>query len=329
MFLAFQTLAFAAGSSFNHHDVNPLIRVIPPALVRFFAGPYVAGDSLSAAMQAAVDVWRQRGVHATLDLLAEDIHSEDAVQRNLDTYLAMVDAVHADDRFGSDAAKPTLSLKPSSYTTDPLDRGGAAETSRAALFQIADRAKEKGVGLTIDMEGRDWTDFTLDVLSDLHRAGYTDVGAVLQTRLNRTEHDLDRLPPGCRVRLVIGIYGEPSTVATTDKRQMKERLLTYSRTLLQRGHYVELGTHDERFVRRFVEEVVPAAGVGLEAFELQMLYGVPRNKLLGEMVGGGIKGRLYIPFALSWPMAVAYLRRRLDEYPTMMFLVLKNLLLRR
>ena len=35
------------------HDpprVNPLIRLIPPPLVRFFARPYVAGDSLEKAM---------------------------------------------------------------------------------------------------------------------------------------------------------------------------------------------------------------------------------------------------------------------------------------
>ena len=82
-------------------------------------------------------------------------------------------------------------------------------------------------------------------------------------------------------------------------------------------------------IPRFVEEIVPASGVGPDRYELQMLYGVPRMKLLNRMVERGVVSRLYVPFALSWPMAVAYLRRRLDEYPAMMLLVLKNLLSRR
>ena len=308
--------------------MNPLIALIPPPLVRFFAGPYVAGDSLAKAMDCAARLHGERGLVASLDLLAEDIESEETVQRNVETYLAMVDAAASDPRLGG-AARPTLSLKLSSYTTTPPDSERGAAGSREAAFQIAEYAKERGVALTIDMEGRAWTDFTLQVLSDLHRAGNHHVGAVLQTRLNRTRDDLDKLPAGCRVRLVIGIYQEPESVATIDKNEMKERMLEYAAILLGRGHYVEFATHDERFVRRFVDEVVPAAGVGTDRFELQMLYGVPRMKLLGRMVQRGMVARLYVPFALSWPMAVAYLRRRLDEYPAMMLLVLKNLLARR
>lgn len=306
--------------------MNPLVRCIPPFLVRFFARPYVAGDSLEKALAVAVQLWQTRRLRTSLDLLAEDIETDAAVRENVDTYLQMIDAVAADGRF--DGAPPTLSLKPSSYTTDPLDRGGEADTSREALFEIAERAKARGVALTIDMEGCAWTDFTLGVLRDLHRAGHTDVGAVLQTRLNRTESDLDRLPKGCRVRLVIGIYREPASIAVTDKRIMKERLLEYGATLLRRGHYVELATHDEPWVRRWVDEVVPAVGASTAQYELQMLYGVPRDKLLAELTARGVQARLYVPFARGWDQAIAYLRRRLDEYPAMMLLVLKNWLLR-
>lgn len=308
--------------------MNPLIRLIPPSLVRVFARPYVAGDSLEKAVTTSAELLARRGLLTTLDLLAEDIEKAETVRRNTETYLAMIDAVAADPRF-EDSTRPTVSLKPSSYTTDPLDRGGEAVTSREAVFQIAEHAKARGVGVTVDMEGRGWTDFTLELLHDLHRAGYRDVGAVLQTRLHRTAADLDRLPPGCRVRLVIGIYQEPSSVALTQKSEMKQRMLEYARTLLDRGHLVEFATHDDRYVKRFVEEVVPAAGVGPDRYEIQMLFGVPRMRLLGQLAARGVRCRLYVPFALSWPRAVAYLRRRLDEYPAMMILVLKNLLLRR
>jgi hypothetical protein len=60
-----------------------------------------------------------------------------------------------------------------------------------------------------------------------------------------------------------------------------------------------------------------------------MLYGVPRERFLAELRQRGVRTRLYVPFALGWDLAVEYLRRRLDEYPAMMWLVSKNLVLRR
>lgn len=321
-------VAFAATA---RHDrplvVNPLIRVIPAFLVRFFAKPYVAGASLEQALLVVQKLFRERGLLATLDLLAEDIRTEAQAQRNLDTYLRMIDAVATGDL--PVEARPTLSLKPSSYTTSPLHEGGDAAGSLAAIEQIAALAAERGVELSIDMEGRSWTDFTLDALLRLHAAGHRHVGAVLQSRLHRTEQDIESLPPGMRVRLVIGIYREPAEIALVDKAAMKERLLTFAERLLQRGHYVEFATHDDAYVRRFVEQVVPRAGVGPDRFEVQMLYGVPRDRFLADLHRQGIKARLYVPFALSWDMAIQYLRRRLDEYPAMVWLVTKNMFQRR
>ena len=307
--------------------VNPLIRCIPAFLVRFFASPYVAGDSLEKAIAVTGKLHAERGLLSTLDLLAEDIRTPEQAQQNLDTYLRMVDGVA---RCGLTAgALPTVSLKPSSYTTSPLQHGGDAQGSREAMLAIARRAEEKGVAVTVDMESRHWTDFTLATLRQMHAEGMRHIGAVLQTRLHRTEQDLDALPPGMRVRLVIGIYREPADVALTDKAAMKERMLQFAGRLLKAGHFVEFATHDDACVRRFLGEVVPAAGVGPDRFEVQMLYGVPRDRFLAELRQKGVRARLYVPFALSWEMAIQYLRRRLDEYPAMALLVTKNLFFRR
>lgn len=307
--------------------VNPLIRVIPAFLVRFFAKPYVAGDSLQKAMDVVHRLHRERGLLSTLDLLAEDIRTDELAKGNLDTYLQMVDAVAASPLPPAD--RPTLSMKASSYTTRPMQHGGDAKGALEAVFAIAERAKQKGVQVTLDMEGRHWTDFTLDALQKLHAAGHTHVGCVVQTRLNRTEKDLDKLPKGIRVRIVIGIYREPADIALVDKPPMKERMLQFAETLLKRGHYVEFATHDDSYVRRFLDEVVPRTGVGKDRFEVQMLYGVPRDRFLADLRTKGIKARLYVPFALGWGMAIQYLRRRLDEYPAMVLLVTKNMFLRK
>ena len=106
------------------------------------------------------------------------------------------------------------------------------------------------------------------------------------------------------------------------------RLLEDAARLLDRGHIVEFATHDETYVRRFLDEVVGTSHVAKDRFEVQMLYGVPRQKLLTDLVRQGIRVRLYVPFAMGWKMAIAYLRRRLDEYPAMALLVLKNWFLR-
>ncbi len=307
--------------------MNPLIRIIPPFLVRLFARPYVAGDSLAKAIDVAAALLERRGVLTTLDLLAEGIETAELVEQNVATYLAMVEAVAGDPRFADPVLRPTLSLKLSSYTTEPLERGGKALGARAAAARICAAARARGVRVTIDMESAAWTDFTLACFRELAGAG-DDVGCVLQTRLHRTEADLDALPPRSRIRLVIGIYQEPEAIALRDKPAMKSRLLAYAERLLTRGHYVEFATHDEAVVRRFVDEVVPRVGATPDRFEVQMLYGVPRDNLIGELTARGIRTRLYVPFANGWDMAIQYLRRRLDEYPAMMWMVAKNLLRR-
>lgn len=305
--------------------MNPLIRIIPAFMVRFFAKPYVAGDSLDMAMGVVDKLRSERGLLSTLDLLAEDIREPEQARRNLQAYLDMVDAAAK----AAPEDRPTLSLKPSSYTTSPLHEGGDAAGSRAAMWQIIEKAIAHDVDVSIDMEGRHWTDFTLEALQRFHQDGARNVGCVLQTRLNRTEKDLDALPEGMRVRLVIGIYQEPEEVALTDKVAMKDRMLAFAEKLLERGHYVEFASHDVQYVRRFLEDVVPRVGAAQDRYEVQMLYGVPRDRFLADLQRQGVKCRLYVPYALGWDLAIEYLRRRLDEYPAMMWLVTKNMFLRR
>jgi len=305
--------------------VNPLIRVIPAFMVRFFAKPYVAGDSLAKAMEVVGKLRRERSLLSTLDLLAEDIRHPEQAQRNLEAYLEMIDAAAAlppEDR-------PTVSLKPSSYTTSPLHEDGDAAGSREAMLTIARKAATQNVDVSVDMEGHQWTDFTLETLRIMRAEGLQNAGCVLQSRLHRTEQDIDELPEQMRVRLVIGIYKEAAEIALTDKVAMKERLLVFAERLLQRGHYVEFASHDITYVRRFLEEVVPRVGAAPDRYEVQMLYGVPRDRFLADLQRQGTKARLYVPFALGWDLAIEYLRRRLDEYPAMMWLVSKNMLWRR
>jgi proline dehydrogenase len=288
-------------------------------MVRWFARPYVAGDSLDKALDVAARLWRDRGILTTLDVLGEEVEEKARVDANVRLYASAIDALARDARFAERPTRPSISLKPSGFTV------GGPEEARAPIEQLAGHARDKGVALTVDMEDRRWTDFTIDLAVGLFERGM-DVGTVLQTRLNRTEKDLARIPPGMRLRLVIGIYPEPGDVATTDKWAMKERMTSYARKLLERRTFVEFATHDQPTVERFIREVAP---LDPDRCEVQMLLGVPRGDLIERVrkgtLGPALPVRLYVPFADGWDDATAYLRRRMAESPSMAWLVLRNL----
>ncbi len=296
-------------------------RLVPGPLVRWFARPYVAGDSLDAALELADKNRRERGVRTTLDLLGEGVLEPHQVEATLKTYRDMIARLSTDPRFTDE--RPTISVKPSAFTTTAQDE------ARPRLLEIAQAAHDAGVALTIDMEDRPWTDFTLDLCTELFAQGF-DVGIVLQSRLHRTQQDLARIPAGMRCRLVIGIYPEPAEVALTDKHAMKERMLDYAAELLTRGVFVEFATHDIAFVERFARDVAPTAP---DRCEVQMLLGVPRREFQKKLTDGDfgpkLPVRLYVPFATSWDDATAYLRRRMKESPSVMWLVLRNFLSRK
>lgn len=295
-----------------------LAQLVPGPLVRLFARPYVAGGSPDEALRSAA-LNLASGLHTTLDLLGEDVTSPEQVTTNAQVYADLVRSLGTDTRFDDAGFRPTVSLKPSAFTT------GSPEAAFDAIEPIVELAHEHKVGLTIDMENRTWTDLTIDRSVAFFKAG-RNVGTVLQTRLHRTADDLSRIPEGMRLRLVIGIYPEPAEVATTSKVEMKERMLDYSERLLRRGVPVEFGTHDDAFIERFARELAPQYP---DQCEVQMLLGVPRADLQARLISGQlgcpVPVRVYVPFAVSWEDATAYLRRRMAESPNIIWLVLRNL----
>ena len=75
--------------------------------------------------------------------------------------------------------------------------------------------------------------------------------------------------------------------------------------------------------------MIEAGNVSCDRYEFQMLLGVPRanfrRRLQAGEVGPKIPLRLYVPFAIGWDNATAYLRRRMRESPSIAWLVIRNL----
>ena len=185
-------------------------------------------------------------------------------------------------------------------------------------------AATRKIRVTVDMEDRHFTDVTLRLFKAL-RDEFDNVGTVLQSRLYRTRDDIVALhAKPCRVRICIGIYKEPREVAYTDKPAMKEKLFEYVQLLLDKGHYPEIATHDEPLIRRCIE-YLDRRGCPKDAYEFQMLLGVPRDEIQRDILDSGVVLRLYVPFAEEWEYAIAYCKRRLAANPMMAVFVMKNL----
>lgn len=297
----------------SFYDIKKSVtNIIPGRLVRVFASPYVAGDSLEKALAVSDRLYQERGIETTLDVLGEAEETEEKVRGAVDAYLRALESVKS---------RPycTISIKPGhwGFYVSP-------DFCRRNIEEMAAACQAAGRGLTIDMEDTDLTDFTLQVYRDL-KPKYPVLGTVLQSRLYRTVDDVDKLDGlQAHVRACIGIYNVKGDKALTNKRQMKENLLKLIEKLLDRGHYVGIATHDMEYLAK-ARQLVARMGVAKDRYEFQMLLGVPRDNLQRELISSGERVRLYVPYANDWGDAIAYLRRRMLESPSMAGLVVKNL----
>jgi proline dehydrogenase len=290
-----------------------VIDLAPAPIVRLFASPYVAGKGIDSGVRKADEIWSGRRLHSTIDLLGEEVFRREDVEATSATYFQILHQVAGRQHV-------SVSLKPTQLGIHESE-AYCLENLRSILAE----ASARGVQVTVDMEDRNFTDVTLRLFKAL-RHEFDNVGIVLQSRLYRTRDDIVGLHARrCRVRICIGIYKEPREVAYTDKPVMKERLFEYVQLLLDKGHYPEIATHDEPLIRRCLD-YLDKRGCPPTAYEFQMLLGVPREQIQGEMVRDGRTVRLYVPFAEEWEYAIAYCKRRLAANPMMGAYVMKNLL---
>ena len=289
-----------------------IIDLAPAPVVRLFAAPYVAGKGIESGVSKADEIWKSGRLTSTLDLLGEEVFRREDVAATVATYFGMVDQLR-DRPYVSVSCKPT--------------QLGIHESEACCLGNlrtVVGRAAASGIRVTVDMEDHDFTDVTLRLYRAL-RDEFDNVGVVLQSRVYRTKDDILALhAKPCRVRICIGIYREPKSIAFTDKPAMKEKLFEYVRLLLDKGHFAEIATHDEPLIGRCLE-YLDKRGCPKDAYEFQMLLGVPRQRIQRQIVGSGRVMRLYVPFAEEWKYAVAYCRRRLAANPMMGVYVMKNL----
>lgn len=285
---------------------------MPSFLVRLFARPYVAGDSIEKGIKTARELWERKGITSTMDLLGEELKTEEEVEDVVKLYLELIEGL-GNENFA------TISLKPTSLGVD-ISKEYCLENLRKILV----RALAANIDVTLDMESSDYTDVTLEMYLAL-KPEFPNFGTVLQTRLFRTEDDILELKGlNAHIRLCIGIYLEKSDIAYTKKSDMKAKLVEYTSLLLNHNHYVAMATHDEKTIYQILD-LLETRGEGPSNIEFQMLLGVPRDNLQQELLKRGFTVRLYVPYATRWKEATNYLKRRLIENPHMAIYTIRNL----
>ena len=292
---------------------NFLISLIPNRLVWQISKPYVAGDSMQKVIEKVKDLWTDNNFSSTVDLLGEDVFSQEEIEAMVQIYLELIKQLEPlkTDR--------TISLKPSA-----LGVNSSKALCLANLRKILTAAKEANIGVTMDMEDSSLTEITLDMYRELCPQ-FPNFGTVLQTRLFRTNQDIKNLPDHSHIRLCIGIYLESKEIALTHKPDMKQKIIDYLDALLENGHYVGIATHDEQTIQETLD-LLEAKKIGSERVEYQFLLGVPRNKIQNKLREKGYTVRFYVPFATHWTFATAYAKRRFIENPKLAIYTMRNLL---
>jgi proline dehydrogenase len=270
---------------------------------------FVAGENLEEAVEAIRHL-NEIGCTASFDHLNESVSSREETEGEVREYRRILAAI---DETG---IRSNVSIKLTQFGLE-IDPELAYRNARA----VVEEAARRGNFVRIDMEGSAVTQVTIDIFKRLRAEfGLDDVGIVLQSYLRRTYEDAQELVKiPARIRICKGAYSEPPEVAFPDKKDVDENYVRVMQLLLSSGVYHGIATHDEKMVAA-TREYAKRQGIGPEAFEFQMLYGVRRD-LQEKLVREGYRVRVYVPYGRHW---YPYFMRRLAERPANVWFILKN-----
>ena len=299
-------LLWMAGNAFLRRHL-PNLPFARRAVRRFMPGETIE-DALDAAEQ-----FRPLGIGVLLTQLGENLEDLDQAQAVADHYHRVLDLVRAR---GMDAE---VSLKLTQIGLD-LD----LEATYGHLVSLAEHAAERGGSVWIDMESSAYVERSLELYHRL-KADHPNAGICLQAYLRRTPADVTALLPlRPQIRLVKGAYDEPASIAFRDRDEVDAAYQSLALLMLPHAAAGDLrlglGTHDTALVERIADHA-RAAGIGVDAFEVQMLYGIRMDEQR-RLASEGYVVRDLIAYGEAW---YAWYMRRLAERPANILFALRQL----
>lgn len=323
---------------------EPVARAALRQSMKILGHQFVMGRDIAEALARAGGK-RERAYRYSFDMLGEAALTAADAQRYLDKYRAAIDEIGTPGGAGATTwggaaggieKAHSISVKLSAlhprYEYAQRERVLAELGPR--LLELTRRARDAGIGLTVDAEEADRLELSLElidqVLSDEVTRGYDGFGLAVQAYQKRAPQVIDwlvgragALDRRLCVRLVKGAYwdsevkraqerGLPSYPVYTRKANTDVAYLACARRLAAaRGVvYPQLATHNAHTVA-WIAEHFTAAGA---PFEFQRLHGMG-EELYAHVVGGewgDFPCRVYAPVGAHADL-LPYLVRRLLE----------------
>jgi len=271
---------------------------------------FVAGETVDDAVQMIRQI-NADGATASFDHLNESVAHEQEADQEVREYLRIL------VRIDETGIRSNVSIKLTQFGLE-LDSELAYQNAR----RVVEDAARRGNFVRVDMEASSVTQVTLDIFDRLRSEfGLNDVGIVLQSYLRRSYDDAVRLVKvPARIRICKGAYNEPPEVAFPDKKDVDSNYVRIMQLLLGSGIYHGIATHDPKMIAATID-FAQREGIGKEAFEFQMLFGIRRD-LQKQLAHDGYNMRVYVPYGKHW---YPYFMRRLAERPANIWFVLKNM----
>ncbi len=273
--------------------------LLPKALVRPFARPYIAGETVAQLVRETEALNRQ-GYLVAISQLGEFVTDRAEAEEATAVYRQVLDELHARQLSAYIHVKVTqLGLM--------IDRDFCRDQIRSLLDHATRRG---GTFLRMDMEDSPQIDATLGLYREL-RPVSPNFGVVLQARMRRSLADARELAEvQANVRVCKGVYLEPHEIAYTDPQIIRDHYVALLRILVSAGCYVGIATHDEWLVFQ-ASRIIDELGLPPERYEFQMLHGV-RPRLREIVKRSGHRVRIGVPFGPEW---MPYSLRRLRKNP--------------
>ena len=273
---------------------------------------FMPGETVEEAPDAA-EFFRPHKMGVLFTQLGENLADLSEAQAVADHYHGLLDKIAAR---GLDAE---ISVKPTQLGLD-LDR----EAALGHLSGLADHAAQRDAMVWLDMEGSAYTDATLDLYRSL-KATHSNVGICLQAYLRRTTADVHALLPlKPAIRLVKGAYDEPASIAFRRKDEVSvayQSLCVLMLPYAARGELrLGMGTHDTALIERVAAHAA-GVGVGKDAFEVEMLFGIRQGEQL-RLAREGYRVWALIAYGDAW---YAWYMRRLAERPANVLFALRQM----
>ncbi len=312
---------------------QPVIRRAVRRAMAIMGDVFVMGRNIQAAMERA-SRQEARGYRYSYDMLGEGARTAAAAQEYFQAYLDAIEAIGRRQAGRGPEAAAGISVKLSAlhprYEYAQRERVLAELVPR--LRQLALRARDHDIGLTVDAEEAARLDLSLDVIeavfADPALKGWSGFGLAVQAYQKRAPLLIDwlaalaqRVGRRLMVRLVKGAYWDSEI-----KQAQQEGLADYPvftrkagtdvcyqacarKLLAQRRHlYPQFATHNAWTVAAILAMDEKRQG----GFEFQRLHGMGEALYDEVMRSHGIACRIYAPVGEHEDL-LAYLVRRLLE----------------